>query len=124
VKRAIAIHRIEYVVITLVCIGVAFLQNDRLGWAFWIFLVAPDVFGLVPAAMLGRAPARGHLPPRGVALYNAWHTYSVPLVLGSASGFLPIGANPWPLLGWLIHISADRALGFGLRGDDGGQALF
>jgi hypothetical protein len=33
------------------------------------------------------------------------------------------GIAAWPLLGWLIHISADRALGFGLRGPDGGQAL-
>jgi hypothetical protein len=32
--------------------------------------------------------------------------------------------NPWPLLGWAIHISVDRFLGFGLRGDDGGQAVF
>ena len=31
--------------------------------------------------------------------------------------------NPWPLLGWLLHISLDRLMGFGLRGDDGGQAL-
>jgi hypothetical protein len=33
------------------------------------------------------------------------------------------GGNPWPLLGWLLHISVDRLVGFGLRGDDGGQAL-
>jgi hypothetical protein len=28
------------------------------------------------------------------------------------------------LFGWLLHVAVDRLLGFGLRGDDGGQALF
>ena len=44
-----------------------------------------------------------------------------PLLLWVAA--LIAGIAPWPLLAWLIHISADRALGFGLRGRDGGQAL-
>lgn len=129
-RKATAIHRLEYAAIALACIGLAFVLSDRLGWAFWIFLLAPDVFGLLPAAFLGRAPACGHLPPRAVALYNIWHTYSLPLVLGAALLLVPslanldVVLNPWPLLGWLIHISADRFLGFGLRGDDGGQAVF
>jgi hypothetical protein len=56
-----------------------------------------------------------------VPVYNALHTYTVPVLLWIGAWAASIG--PWPLLGWLIHISADRALGFGLRGPDGDQAL-
>src|SRR2546426_6495306 len=99
-------------------------RTGRARWAYWGFLLAPDVFGLLPATLLGRAHARGYLPPRGVWLYNAWHTFTVPILVGVvALLLLPIG-SPWPVLGWLTHISIDRLLGFGLRGDDGGQAVF
>jgi hypothetical protein len=66
-------------------------------------------------------PGRGALPPRAVPIYNAFHTVTVPALLWA--GALVAGMAPWPLLGWLIHITADRALGYGLRGPDGGQAL-
>ena len=82
------------------------------------------MFGLIPASLLGPALARGYLPQRGVWLYNVWHTYTVPAVLWIGALLLVAVVNPWPLLGWLIHISADRLLGFGLRGEDGGQAIF
>ena len=46
------------------------------------------------------------------------------IVVGPIAALLLLFAgNPWPLLGWLLHISADRLMGFGLRGEDGGQAL-
>ena len=45
------------------------------------------------------------------------------LLVGPDPGLIVAGVAPWPLLGWLIHIVADRALGFGLRGPEGGQAL-
>ena len=94
--RAEVIHRVEYFALSLFLVGAAIAAKDQLGWAFWLFLLAPDLFGLVPAALMGRAPARGYVPPRGVWLYNVWHTR---------------------------HISVDRFLGFGLRGDDGGPEL-
>jgi hypothetical protein len=124
VRQATAIHRIEYLAASLILVGAAISQKDQLGWAFWLFLLAPDLFGLVPASLLGRAPARGYLPPRGVWLYNVWHTFTLPLVIGVVLILLIPFGSPWPLLGWLIHISVDRFLGFGLRGDDGGQAIF
>jgi hypothetical protein len=124
VRQATGIHRSEYLALTLVLVGVAIVARDQLGWAFWLFLLAPDLFGLVPASFMGPAPARGYLPPRGVGVYNIWHSFTPPLVIGVVLALLvPLG-SPWPLLGWLIHISVDRLLGFGLRGDDGGQALF
>ena len=114
------IHVAEYVVITGVLAGVAWLQRDQLGSLFWVLLVAPDV-GLVIAPALGPLPGRGLLPPRAVPIYNLLHTYAIPVLIWV--GATAAGIGPWPLLGWLIHISADRALGYGLRGPDGGQAL-
>jgi len=115
-----AIHVAEYVVITGVLAGVAWLQRDQLGSLFWVLLVAPDL-GLVIAPALGPLPGRGLLPPRAVPIYNLFHTYAIPVLIWV--GAVTAGIGPWPLLGWLIHISADRALGYGLRGPDGGQAL-
>jgi hypothetical protein len=121
--RAEVIHRVEYLALSLFLVGAAIAAKDQLGWAFWLFLLAPDLFGLLPASLMGRAPARGYLPPRGVWLYNVWHTFTPPLLIGVVLTLLiPLG-SPFPLLGWLIHISVDRFLGFGLRGDDGGQAV-
>ena len=121
--QATALHRIEYLAASLIFIGAALWRKDDAGWAFWLFLLAPDALGLIPASLLGPARARGYLPPRGVWLYNVWHTYTVPVVLWIGALLLVV-ANPWPLLGWLIHISVDRLVGFGLRGEDGGQAVF
>lgn len=122
-RQAVAIHRIEHLTTFLIFVGAAIWQKDQLGLTFWLLLLAPDVFGLLPASLLGPAPARDYLPPRGVWLYNLWHTYTVPAVLWI--GALVVGVpNPRPLLGWVIHISVDRLVGFGLRGDDGAQAVF
>ncbi len=115
-----AIHVVEYVVLSFLLAGIAYVDRDQLGVAFWILLVGPDL-GLIVAPLLGPMPGGGRLPPRAVPIYNAFHTVTVPVLLWLAA--LAIGVTPWPLLGWLIHICADRALGFGLRGPDGGQAL-
>ena len=58
---------------------------------------------------------------RAVPVYDAFHTLTVPVALWVAG--VSAGLAPWPLLGWPIHIAAERALGFGLLGPDGGQAL-
>lgn len=114
------IHTIEYAVIAVVLAYVAWLQGGQLGALFWILLLAPDI-GLVLAPVLGPMPGQGAISARAVPIYNLGHTFTIPIVLWLA--LLAAGIAPWPLLGWLIHISADRALGFGLRGPDGGQAL-
>jgi hypothetical protein len=114
------VHVIEYAVLALVFAGAAYVQRDQLGVLFWILLVGPDI-GLIVAPAFGPMPGRGALPPRAVPIYNAFHTYTVPVLL--LVGAWAAGLAAWPLLGWLIHISADRALGFGLRGADGRQAI-
>ena len=120
--RARIVHHSEYLALSLLLIGAAVWQKDQITAWFWFWLVAPDVFGLVPAFLFGASPAKGYLPPRGVWLYNLWHNFTLPAVLWIALLFL-IAGNPWPLLGWLLHIAADRTLGFGLRGADGGQGV-
>jgi hypothetical protein len=114
------IHVVEYVVLAIVFAGAAYAQRDQLGALFWVLLVGPDV-GLIVAPAFGPMPGRGLLPPRAVPIYNVFHTLTIPVLLWV--GALLAGIAPWPLLGWLIHLTADRALGFGLRGPDGGQAL-
>jgi hypothetical protein len=115
-----AIHVVEYVTVAGVLAVLAYAQRDLLGVLFWVLLVGPDI-GLVVAPAFGPMPGRGSIPPRAVPVYNVFHTYTIPVLLWV--GAWATGIAPWPLLGWLIHISADRALGFGLRGPDGGQAL-
>ena len=120
--RARIVHHSEYLALALLLIGAAVWQKDQITAWFWFWLVAPDLFGLVPAFLFGASPAKGYLPPRAVWLYNLWHNFTLPAVLWTAL-LLLIAGNPWPLLGWLLHIAADRTLGFGLRGADGGQGV-
>jgi hypothetical protein len=120
--RARVVHHSEYLALVLLLIGAAVWQKDQITLWFWFWLLAPDIFGYVPAFLFGRPPAKGYLPPRAVWLYNFWHNYTLPMLLWVAL-LLLFSGNPWPLLGWLLHISLDRLMGFGLRGDDGGQAL-
>ena len=115
-----AIHVVEYAVVAAALAGVAIVQRDQLGPLFWVFLIGPDI-GLVVAPAFGPLPGRGRIPPRAAPVYNAFHTLTPPVLLWIVASVG--GIAPWPLLGWLIHITADRALGFGLRGPDGDQAL-
>lgn len=114
------IHVAEYAILTLLLAAMAFTVRDQIGVAFWLLLVGPDL-ALIVAPALGRMPGRGLLPPRAVPLYNAFHSFA-PLLLSWAL-LVFLGADQTPLLGWAIHLAADRALGFGLRGPDGGQVL-
>jgi hypothetical protein len=120
--RARVVHHTEYLALSLVLIGAAVWQKDQITAWFWFWLLAPDLFGYVPAFFFGRPPAKGYLPPRAVWLYNFWHNFTLPVALFAALLLLFAG-NPWPVLGWLLHNSVDRLMGFGLRGEDGGQAL-
>jgi len=120
--RARVVHHSEYLALSLLLIGAAVWQKDQITAWFWFWLLAPDLFGYVPAFFFGRPAAKGYLPPRAVWLYNFWHNFTLPVALFAALLLLFAG-NPWPLLGWLLHISVDRLMGFGLRGEDGGQAL-
>lgn len=84
---------------------VAYRAADYSWWLFVTTLLAPDLF------MIGYLAG----PRIGALLYNAGHTYLVPIGLGVA-GYL----GALPLVGalaliWAVHIGMDRALGFGLK---------
>lgn len=105
----------------------AVFESVKYGWVAGgvviAFAVLPDV------ALLGAFDTPGRLRPGRVRLYNALHTPWAPLAVIAASLALPIPALGWGLreglelflagLAWLLHIAADRALGFGLRAADG-----
>ena len=55
----------------------------------------------------------------GAVIYNATHSYTVPLLLASLHTAVTL-AMPSPLwLVWFAHIAFDRALGYGLKFDSG-----
>ena len=78
-------------------------------WLFAILFLVPDLSFV--AYLAG--------PRAGAAVYNAMHTYMLPLVL-SFIGFgmaLPLTLSIAMI--WMAHIGIDRALGFGLKYDAG-----
>lgn len=84
----------------------------RTGASWWLFAglwLAPDL------SMLGYLIS----PCRGARIYNAFHTYTVPIVLG-LMGFLfnAAGMIPFALI-WVNHIAVDRLLGYGLKYSNG-----
>lgn len=80
----------------------------------WAALVAPDL------ALIGSfAGGAGRLSPRAVPRYNAAHAWWGPLAVGAAALALPPLAPV--VLGWALHVSLDRALGYGLRTPEGLQ---
>jgi hypothetical protein len=82
---------------------------DGSWWVYAVLFLAPDLSFL--AYLFG--------PRFGAMLYNAAHTYMVPMALMTL-GFAT--AEPLVLsiaMIWLAHIGFDRALGYGLKYDSG-----
>jgi hypothetical protein len=101
---------------------IALVEMIRFGGAAWIalaFFILPDV-----ALLYGAAPdlERGRLHPRAVRLYNAVHTFWLPLALMAVGLWLPPVVFVSGLV-WAAHIAWDRGLGFGLRTREGYQRL-
>jgi phosphatidylserine synthase len=53
----------------------------------------------------------------GAAIYNVFHTYSVPLMIYIVLWFTGQTSYTWLLLIWVAHIAFDRLLGYGLKYD-------
>ena len=79
---------------------------------FWVLF--PDIVAFVP---IGLSSRRREWPPWGSYLYDVFHSALV-WGLAFAVAWLALGTLYLPLLGWLGHITADRALGYGLRSTD------
>ena len=108
-------YRLEYAAATaaiLAYLVYRWLHLGGLDWpstVFWILF--PDLVAFIP---IGLSSKKREWPAWGGHLYNTFHTV---LVWGLAFGvlWLVLGTPYWPVFGWLGHISADRAAGYGLR---------
>jgi Mn2+/Fe2+ NRAMP family transporter len=84
-----------------------------------LFALAPDL-PMLAGAGSGLEP--GQLHPRAVPAYNAAHRLVWPaaggalIVAGVIPSWLAVG-----VLTWALHITLDRAIGYGLRTGDGYQ---
>ncbi len=93
----------------LVLAVVLFAWSDVSWWWFGFLLLAPDVF------MVGYAGG----PRLGADLYNFGHALIWPVALLAVG--IPAGRLGLIAAGsiWLAHIGMDRALGYGLKLEDG-----
>ena len=102
--RPAALLRVEGV--ALLALGVLLYRVNGGSWLmFGVLLLAPDL------SMLGYLAG----PKVGAAIYNAFHTYAGPAVVG-ASGM--VFASPVAMavaLIWFAHIGMDRTVGYGLK---------
>ncbi|WP_136718559.1 DUF4260 domain-containing protein [Halorientalis salina] len=88
--------------------GAATAAYFTLGAPVWLFVVlalAPDL------AMLGYLGG----PRLESRLYNAFHTYVVPISLGGVGLVTNTTLFVWVALVWVAHIGIDRAVGYGLK---------
>jgi uncharacterized protein DUF4260 len=92
--------------------AITFVLYARMGASWWPFAA----FWLVPdLSMLGYL----YRPCWGARIYNAAHTYVLPMVLAL---FALLSRDPTLLpfaLIWMNHISIDRMLGYGLKYSNG-----
>ena len=84
------------------------LLYGRTGASWWMFAalwLAPDL------SMLGYFAG----PCRGSRIYNAAHTYTLPITLAASALLLHTNALvPFALI-WANHIAVDRLMGYGLK---------
>ncbi len=95
------------------------VQDHGGGWLALGFLIMPD---LAILAGIERGLQKGQLSPRAVPVYNALHRFVGPAIIALlvVAGVLP---SVWlsAAFSWALHVSFDRAVGYGLRGADGYQ---
>ena len=102
--RPAVLLRVEGV--ALLALSVLLYWVNRESWLlFGALLLAPDL------SMLGYLAGS----KVGAAIYNAFHTYAMPAVVGALG---MIFASPLAIavaLIWLAHIGVDRTVGYGLK---------
>jgi hypothetical protein len=125
VSTASATHvpfgRIAYAALTALLLGALILEAAAHGlWTPAVLgMVAPDLALLAGA---GAGLAHGQLHPRAVPAYNLVHRHWLPLMLMAAATAGLLGTW-WFVAGlaWALHVSLDRAVGYGLRTREGFQ---
>lgn len=90
----------------ILAVAVALYARVGAGWGLFAALIlAPDLF------MLGYVIG----PRTGAHVYNAVHTFAVPVVVATLGVLLGAQALTAVGLVWIAHIGMDRAVGFGLK---------
>jgi hypothetical protein len=109
------LYRAEYAAITLAIVAYLAWRTFYLGGVDWLQVVFWVVFpDLVSFVAIGLSSKRKEWPTWGANLYNFFHTILVWGVVFAASWGV-LGGPYWPLFGWLVHITADRTIGYALR---------
>ncbi|MER6528559.1 DUF4260 family protein [Streptomyces sp. NPDC001508] len=111
------------VLAALLLIWLVFETAKYGGWVIVAALAGVVVPDLSFLAGLTGPHEHGRMPRRAVPLYNLLHRPVVAVVVMLACLVPDSSDIAVPLfnlgLAWLVHIAADRALGFGLRAADG-----
>jgi hypothetical protein len=113
------LFRAEYALISLaIAAYLVWSYRMGIGWialAFLIFFaILPDLVPFIPIGLYSSREIEGSWPRWGPSLYNAFHTILLwALVFGIA--WILLEAPYLPFLGWLLHITVDRSLGYTLR---------
>jgi hypothetical protein len=97
--------RLEALAVLVAAVALYF-DGDYAVWAFFAFLLAPDL------SFVGYLAG----PRVGAVVYNLAHTYVWPVAL--ATGCLVSGEAGLPVqiaLIWAAHIGVDHVLGYGLK---------
>ena len=102
--RPAALLRTEGV--ALLALSVLLYRVNGGSWLlFGALLLAPDL------SMLGYLAG----PKVGAAIYNAFHTYAMPAVVGALGMIFASPVAVAVALIWFAHIGMDRTLGYGLK---------
>jgi hypothetical protein len=84
---------------------ILYFWGEHPWWLLVVLALAPDL------AMVAYAAG----PRVGATAYDLVHTYTLPVVLGTAGVVGDADAAVAVALIWLTHIGVDRAIGYGLK---------
>ena len=120
-RRALVI-RIAYGALAVLLLAAIVLEARKHNAGYWqlaAFALGPDVALLYG---FGAGLEKGRLHPRAVGLYNLLHRFWLPVALALVASFQVVSVA-WLIgaLAWGLHVSIDRAVGYGLRTRDGFQ---
>ena len=102
--RPAALLRAEGVALLL--LSVLLYRVNGGGWLmFGVLLLAPDL------SMLGYLAG----PRVGAAIYNTFHTYALPALVGALGMIFASSLAVAVALIWSAHIGVDRTVGYGLK---------
>ncbi len=110
------LYRAEYALITIAIIvflvwRYLYASGTLNILEFILWIIFPDLAAFIP---IGVASKKGVWPNWGASLYNFFHTILVWTAIFAVTWII-LRTPHWELLGWLGHITTDRAVGYALR---------